>query len=157
MADCIGTGFPQFPCALVQMRYSIGENGCGHIFMGGERGNSGGKEGRWLCRWGRKWRKGQGKRKGRRRKGDKVGDMLKASCHTGGNTNKKKYKTWLFNIELRNDNLILIEIRLNPRIYWLKIVTRFEKMDLRSKSENLHGDERLKKSKPLRTRSKTLF
>ena len=42
MADCIGTGFPQFPCALVQMRYSIGENGCGHILMGG---NSGGKEG----------------------------------------------------------------------------------------------------------------
>ena len=35
MADCIGTGFPQFPCALVQMRYSIGENGCGHILMGG--------------------------------------------------------------------------------------------------------------------------
>ena len=26
--------FPQFPCALVQMRYSIGENGCGHILMG---------------------------------------------------------------------------------------------------------------------------
>ena len=24
MADCIGTGFPQFSCALVQMRYSIG-------------------------------------------------------------------------------------------------------------------------------------
>ena len=42
MADCVGTGFPQFPCALVQMRYSIGENGCGHILMGG---NSGGKEG----------------------------------------------------------------------------------------------------------------
>ena len=41
MADCIGTGFPQFPCALVQMRYSIGQNGCGHIFMGG---NFGGKE-----------------------------------------------------------------------------------------------------------------
>ena len=34
MADCIGTGFPQFPCALVQMRYSIGENGCGHILTG---------------------------------------------------------------------------------------------------------------------------
>ena len=34
MAECIGTGFPQFPCALVQMRYSIGENGCGHILMG---------------------------------------------------------------------------------------------------------------------------
>ena len=33
----------QFPCALVQMRYNIGENGCGHILMGG---NSGGKEGR---------------------------------------------------------------------------------------------------------------
>ena len=88
MADFIGTGFPQFPCALVQMRYSIGENGCGHILIGG---NSGGKEGRWLWRWGRKWRKWQGIRKGRRRKGERVGDMLKASYHTGGNTNKKIY------------------------------------------------------------------
>ena len=35
MADCIGTGFPQFFCALVQMRYSIGENGCDHILKGG--------------------------------------------------------------------------------------------------------------------------
>ena len=35
MADCIGTGFPQFPCALVQMRYSIGENGCGLTFSWG--------------------------------------------------------------------------------------------------------------------------
>ena len=25
MADCIGTDFPQFPCALVQMRYSIAQ------------------------------------------------------------------------------------------------------------------------------------
>ena len=41
MVERIGTGFPQFPCALVQMRYSIGENGCGDILMGG---NSGGKE-----------------------------------------------------------------------------------------------------------------
>ena len=41
MAGCIGTGLPQFPSALVQMRHSIGENGCGHILMGG---NSGGKE-----------------------------------------------------------------------------------------------------------------
>ena len=35
MADYIGTGFPQFFCALVQMRYSIGENRCGHILGGG--------------------------------------------------------------------------------------------------------------------------
>ena len=34
MADSIGTDFPQFPCALMQMRYSIGVNGCGHILMG---------------------------------------------------------------------------------------------------------------------------
>ena len=34
MADCIGIGFPQFSCVLVQMRYSIGENGCGHILKG---------------------------------------------------------------------------------------------------------------------------
>ena len=54
-------------------------------------GNSSGKEGKWLWRWGRKWRKWQGIRKGRRRKGEKVGDMLEASCHTGGNTNKKEY------------------------------------------------------------------
>ena len=51
MADCIDAGFPPFSCALVQMRYSIGENGCGHILKGGtfggktvkERG-TGGKE-----------------------------------------------------------------------------------------------------------------
>ena len=41
MTDCIGTGFPQFSCALVQMRYSIGKNGCGHIL---KRGTSGGKK-----------------------------------------------------------------------------------------------------------------
>ena len=34
MADCMGIGFPQFPCALVRMRYSIEENGCGPILMG---------------------------------------------------------------------------------------------------------------------------
>ena len=28
-------------------------------------------------------------KKEKRRKGEKVGNMLKASCHTGGNTNKK--------------------------------------------------------------------
>ena len=55
-------GFPQFARALVQMRYSIGENGCGHILMGG---NSGGKEGRDM-----------GIRKGRRRKGEKGGGYL---------------------------------------------------------------------------------
>ena len=27
MADCIGTGFPQFSCAVVQMRYSRGGSG----------------------------------------------------------------------------------------------------------------------------------
>ena len=31
MAECIGTGLPQFSCALVQMRYRIGDNGCGKI------------------------------------------------------------------------------------------------------------------------------
>ena len=71
MADCIGTGFLQFPCPLVQMRYSIGENGCGHILMGGG-GNSGGKEGS---------DRGYGREGGG--KGEKVGDMYKASCHTG--------------------------------------------------------------------------
>ena len=70
MADCIGTGFPQFPCALVLMRYSIGENGCGHILMGD---NSGGKEGS---------DRGQGREEGE--KGKKLGEMYKASCHTGG-------------------------------------------------------------------------
>ena len=42
MADCIGTGFPQLSCVLVHMRYSIGENGCGHILKGA--GGSGGKK-----------------------------------------------------------------------------------------------------------------
>ena len=46
MAECIGTGFPQFPCALMQIRYSMEENSCDHILMGG---NSGGKEGKWLA------------------------------------------------------------------------------------------------------------
>ena len=54
MADCIGTGYPQypkFPCALVQIRYSLGENGCGHILMGGvtlavKKKGTGDKEGK---------------------------------------------------------------------------------------------------------------
>ena len=53
MADCIGTGFPQFPYALVQMRYSIGENGYGSYSHGAggitlavrKEGGSGGKKG----------------------------------------------------------------------------------------------------------------
>ena len=76
MADCIGTGFPQFPCALVQMRYSIRENGCGHIFS-------------WGVTLAVK-KKVTGDKKGRRRKGEKGEGMYKASCHIGGNTNKKK-------------------------------------------------------------------
>ena len=66
MADCIGTGFPQFPCALVQMRYSIGENGCGHIVswgVGGTlavrkdvTGDKEGKEEKRGKRWGRRIR-----------------------------------------------------------------------------------------------------
>ena len=31
MTDYVGTGRTQFSCALVQMRYSIEENNCGHI------------------------------------------------------------------------------------------------------------------------------
>ena len=31
MADYFSTDFPQFSCALVEMRYSIGENSCGHV------------------------------------------------------------------------------------------------------------------------------
>ena len=58
-------------------------------FHGGERGNSGGKEGRKVALpVGKEVAEGTGEKKGIRRKGDKVGDMLKASCHTGGNTNK---------------------------------------------------------------------
>ena len=47
MADYIGTGFPQFPCSLAQMRYSIWENNCGYIL---EWRNSGGMkvEKKWL-------------------------------------------------------------------------------------------------------------
>ena len=51
------------------MRYSIGQNGCGHILM---EGKTGGKEGS---------ERGKG------------GGMYKASCHTGGNMNKKKKNT----------------------------------------------------------------
>ena len=38
---CISTGFPQFPCVLVLMRYNIGENVCGQILKGE---NFGGKK-----------------------------------------------------------------------------------------------------------------
>ena len=78
MADCIGTGFLQFPCALVQMWYNIGENGRGHTFMGG---NSGGKE------------EVIGDTEGKaEERGKKARDMYKANCHTGGNTNNNIYK-----------------------------------------------------------------
>ena len=62
---CIGTGFPQFSCALVQMRYSIRENSCGHILKGG---TSGGKS---------------------ERKGKRGLEYVKGNSRTGGNTNKK--------------------------------------------------------------------
>ena len=56
MANCIDTGFPQFSCALVQKRYSTGENGCGHIRKGAdlwrEDGETGQKEGNRNRRWG---------------------------------------------------------------------------------------------------------
>ena len=39
--------FRSFPVSLVQMRNSIGENGCGHILMGGNSGGKEGKEERW--------------------------------------------------------------------------------------------------------------
>ena len=58
MADCIGTGFPQFSCALVQMRYSIEENGGGEILKGE---TSGGKEMK---------KKGEARRKEQRGNGD---------------------------------------------------------------------------------------
>ena len=44
MADCIGTGFPQFSCALVQMRYSIGENDYSLILKGGTSGRGDSEE-----------------------------------------------------------------------------------------------------------------
>ena len=39
MADCIGTDFPQFSCALV--RYSVVMNGCGYILKGEKRKRGG--------------------------------------------------------------------------------------------------------------------
>ena len=41
---CISTGFSQFPCAFVQMQYSVRENGCGHILKGGPSSGKGVKE-----------------------------------------------------------------------------------------------------------------
>ena len=52
MADCVGAGFPQFPCALVQMRYSIGENGYGQILMGDNSSDKKGKAEERGKRWG---------------------------------------------------------------------------------------------------------
>ena len=48
MADCIGTGFPQFPCAFIQMRCSIGKNRYGHSR---KRKKGGRKERRKYKRW----------------------------------------------------------------------------------------------------------
>ena len=78
MADIIGTGFPQFSCALVQMRYSIGENGCGHILKRG--------------RGARVERQGKGGR------GD-TGEwrFVKGNSRTGGNTNKNNTLSKKFN------------------------------------------------------------
>ena len=56
MADYIGTGFPQFSCALVQMRYSIGENSDSSHILKGEGG------GLW-----REDYEGKGKREERRK------------------------------------------------------------------------------------------
>ena len=74
--DCIGTGFPQFPCALVQMRYSIGENGCGDILMGVTLAVR---------------KEVTGDKKGKAKKRGKTWGihMYKASSHTSGNTNKR--------------------------------------------------------------------
>ena len=79
MANCIGTGFLQFSCALVQMRYSIGENSCGHVIRGG----------------GGFWQKdsdGKGIREQRRKgeKGKRGWGYVKGNSRTGGTTNKKK-------------------------------------------------------------------
>ena len=74
MADCIGTGFLQFSCALVQIRFSIGENSCSHIL---KRGTSGGKTAKKRGNW-----KEGGK--GKQRWG-----YVKDNSRTGGTTNKK--------------------------------------------------------------------
>ena len=67
MADCIGTGFPQFSCALVQMRYSIGENNYDHILKGGGGGGGGGG-GRGAA--GKKVKEmGNGKKEAKRKRG----------------------------------------------------------------------------------------
>ena len=86
MADCIGTGFPQFPRALVQMRYSVGRIAAVKFSWGvtlavRKEGNSDDKEGSNGSDKGIRTGKGG-------EKGEKVGDMFKASCHTDGNTNK---------------------------------------------------------------------
>ena len=69
MADCISTVFPQFPRALVQMRYSIGEYGCGHIL---KEGNSGGtKVNEKRDKREERERKGKAEGRGKRREGKK--------------------------------------------------------------------------------------
>ena len=76
MADCIDTGFLQFSCTLVQVRYSITENGCGHIL---KAETSSGKKVRERGNWEKcvKGKRGWG--------------YLKGNSGTGGITNKKKY------------------------------------------------------------------
>ena len=78
MADCIGTGFPQFPCVLVQIQYSIGENGCGHILRGGG--------GVTLVVRKKVTREMEGKEE---KRGKRWGICIKASSHTRGNKNLK--------------------------------------------------------------------
>ena len=75
MADFIGTGFPQFSCALVQIRYSIEENGYGHILRGGGLWREDGE------------RKEKRKNKEERRNGG--GGYVKGNSRTGRITNKK--------------------------------------------------------------------
>ena len=73
MADCIG--FPQFSCALLQMRYSIGENGRGHILKGG--GGGGEKSDR------------KGKRD-EKKKGERGWGSVRDNSRTSGTTKKKQ-------------------------------------------------------------------
>ena len=87
MANFIGTDFPQLSCALVQMRYSIGENDCGHVLKGGTSGGKKMKE------------RGNGKKEGKEKRG---WGYVEGSSRTGGTMSKQKKLIHLSQTVTRN-------------------------------------------------------
>ena len=77
MADCIDTGFPQFPCDLVQMQYCIGDTFFRSHSQGGTSGRKEGKE------------REEGRKRGKKSKGMYKGIAIQVETRI--NTNKKTF------------------------------------------------------------------